>query len=109
MQQRSLGNSGLRVSVVGLGCNALGGRIDFESSCRLVHKALDLGITFFDTADGYGYRYGNRGGSESCLGRALGDKRKNIVLATKFGLPLDDAGRQRALRVVISCWQWRLA
>ncbi len=95
MQQRSLGNSGVRISVVGLGCNALGGRIDFESSCRLVHKALDLGITLFDTADGYGYRYGNRGGSESCLGRALGDQRKNIVLATKFGLPLDDAGTSK--------------
>lgn len=95
MQQRSLGNSGVRISVVGLGCNSLGGRIDFESSCRLVHKALDLGITLFDTADGYGYRYGNRGGSESCLGRALGDQRKNIVLATKFGLPLDDAGTSK--------------
>ena len=95
MQQRSLGNSSVRVSVVGLGCNALGGRIDFESSCRLVHKALDLGITLFDTADGYGYRYGNRGVSESCLGQALGNQRKNIVLATKFGLPLDDAGTSK--------------
>lgn len=95
MQQRNLGNSGVRVSVVGFGCNGLGGRIDFEASCRLVHKALDLGITLFDTADGYGYRYGNRGGSESCLGHALGDQRKNIVLATKFGLPLDDAGTSK--------------
>ena len=61
---RNLGTSGLRVSVVGLGCNNFGGRIDLEASRAVVHKALDLGITLFDTAD----TYGNRGGSEECLG-----------------------------------------
>ncbi|MGH7122144.1 MAG: aldo/keto reductase, partial [Acetobacteraceae bacterium] len=55
---------------------------------RVVHKALDCGITFFDTAD----VYGGRGASESCLGRILGERRKDIVLATKFAKPMDDGG-----------------
>jgi aryl-alcohol dehydrogenase-like predicted oxidoreductase len=84
---RNLGTSGLRVSLVGLGCNNFGGRIDFEASKAVVHKALDLGITLFDTAD----TYGERGGSEDCLGRILGDRRKDIVLASKFGMPMNDA------------------
>lgn len=87
MEQRNLGASGLQVSVVGLGCNNFGGRIDLEASRRVVHKALDLGITLFDTAD----IYGERGGSETCLGQILGDRRKDIVLATKFGMPMDAA------------------
>ncbi len=87
MEQRNLGTSGLRVSVVGLGCNNFGGRIDLEASRRVVHRALDLGITLFDTAD----IYGERGGSETCLGQILGDRRKDIVLATKFGMPMDEA------------------
>jgi len=89
MDQRNLGSSGLRVSIVGLGCNNFGGRIDLEATRRVVYKALDLGITLFDTADSYG----NRGGSEQCLGEVLGDRRKDVILATKFGLPMDDAGR----------------
>jgi aryl-alcohol dehydrogenase-like predicted oxidoreductase len=89
MQQRNLGTSGLAVSVVGLGCNNFGGsRIDLEASRKVIHKALDLGITLFDTADSYG----NRGGSEEILGAVLGERRKDIVLASKFGLPMDDAG-----------------
>jgi aryl-alcohol dehydrogenase-like predicted oxidoreductase len=92
---RNLGRSGLAVSVVGLGCNNFGGRTDFEGTKKVVHKALDLGITLFDTAD----TYGNRGGSETELGRILGDRRKDIVLATKFGMPMDDAGiKQGAAR-----------
>lgn len=87
MEQRSLGRSGLRVSVVGLGCNNFGLRIDLEATKRVVHKALDLGITLFDTAD----VYGNRGGSETMLGQVLGERRKDIVLATKFALPMNDA------------------
>jgi aryl-alcohol dehydrogenase-like predicted oxidoreductase len=86
METRNLGSCGLRVSVVGLGCNNFGGRIGLEESRAVVHKALDLGITLFDTADSYG----NRGGSEECLGEVLGDRRKDIVLATKFGLPMDE-------------------
>ena len=90
MEQRNLGRSGLLVSVVGLGCNNFGGRIDFEATKKVVHKALDLGITFFDEADTYG---DPRGSSEACLGQILGDRRKDIVLATKFARPMDAAGR----------------
>ncbi|CAH1664555.1 MULTISPECIES: aldo/keto reductase [unclassified Chelatococcus] len=86
MEFRNLGRSGLRVSVVGLGCNNFGGRLDVEATRRVVHKAIDAGITLFDTAD----IYGNRGGSESQLGEVLGPRRKDIVLATKFGMAMDD-------------------
>src|SRR5450759_483812 len=85
MKKRNLGKSGLQVSEVGLGCNAFGGRIDLEASRKVVHAALDLGITLFDTSDLYGDDYGSPGGSEACLGQLLGDRRKDIVLATKFG------------------------
>jgi len=85
MEQRNLGRSGLRVSAVGLGCNNFGGRISLEASRAVVHKALDLGITLFDTAD----IYGDKGGSETALGEILGARRKDIVLATKFGMPMD--------------------
>lgn len=89
MEQRNLGNSGLKVSLVGLGCNNFGGdRIELKASREVIHRALDLGITLFDTAD----TYGNRGGAERILGECLGDRRKEIVLATKCGLPMDDAG-----------------
>ena len=69
MEERNLGKSGLRVSLVGLGCNNFGGRIDLEATRKVVHKALDCGITLFDTAD----TYGERGGSENCLGQILGE------------------------------------
>ena len=89
MQERNLGRSGLRVSLVGLGCNNLGGRLDAAGSQAVVHKAIDLGVTLFDTAD----IYGDRGGSESALGDILGARRKDIVLASKFSGPMDQAGR----------------
>jgi aryl-alcohol dehydrogenase-like predicted oxidoreductase len=88
MELRNLGRSGLRVSAIGLGCNNFGGRIDLEATRKVIHKALDVGITLFDTAD----VYGERGGSETCMGQVLGDARKRIVLATKFGMPMDDSG-----------------
>ena len=88
MKVRRLGTSGLKVSEIGLGCNNFGQRLDLEATRRVVHRALDLGITLFDTADGYG----NRGGSETQLGEVLGAKRRDIVLATKFGWPMDDIG-----------------
>ena len=91
MQQRKLGTSGPEVSLVGLGTNNFGGRIDFEASRRVLDKALDLGVTLIDTADAYG----NKGGSEEILGKILGVRRKSVVLATKFGLPMDDAGKLR--------------
>jgi aryl-alcohol dehydrogenase-like predicted oxidoreductase len=85
MGLRNLGNSGLRVTETGLGCNNFGARLDLEATRRVVDKALDLGINFFDTAD----VYGNKGGSEDQLGQILGERRKKIVLATKFGMPMD--------------------
>ena len=91
MQKRKLGNSGIEVSLVGLGANNFGGRTDLEASRRVIHRALDLGITLIDTAD----IYGNRGGSEEILGKVLGARRKDIVLATKFGLVMDGAGKLR--------------
>jgi aryl-alcohol dehydrogenase-like predicted oxidoreductase len=91
MRRRRLGNSTLDVSVVGLGGNNFGGRIDFPAAERVVHAAIARGVNLIDTADSYG----NRGGSEEALGRILGDKRKEVVLATKFGLPMDEAGRLR--------------
>jgi aryl-alcohol dehydrogenase-like predicted oxidoreductase len=94
MTLRNLGKSGLRVSLVGLGCNNFGARIDLESATRVIHKARDAGITLFDTAD----TYGNRGGSETAMGQILGDRRKDIVLATKFGMAMDDAEKKGASR-----------
>jgi aryl-alcohol dehydrogenase-like predicted oxidoreductase len=84
MQTRKLGTSGPAVTVIGLGCNNFGGRIDVAASRAVVHKAFDLGITLFDTAD----IYGNDSGSERALGQILGSRRKDIVLATKFGMGL---------------------
>ena len=89
MKLRNVGQSGLRVSVVGLGCNNFGGRTDLDATRAVVHKALDLGVTLFDTSD----TYGERGGSETYLGELLGARRKDIVLATKFGMAMDDEGR----------------
>ena len=91
---RNLGRSGLPVSVVGLGCNNFGQRMDLESSRLVIHKALDCGITLFDTAD----VYGGRGGSETVLGQVLGERRKDIVLASKFGMNMDDGEKKGASR-----------
>jgi aryl-alcohol dehydrogenase-like predicted oxidoreductase len=91
MKLRKLGNAGPDVSVVGLGCNNFGLRIDLEASRKVIHKAIDLGITLFDTAD----TYGQRGGSETILGQVLGENRKRIVLATKFGGAMDEAGSMK--------------
>ena len=83
METRNIGK--LDVSVVGLGCNNFGGRIDEAATKRVVGAALDAGITLFDTADIYG---GTR--SEEFLGRALGSRRDEAVVATKFGGPIDE-------------------
>src|SRR5512145_2059710 len=88
MELRNVGTSGLKVSVVGLGCNNFGGRLALDATRSVVHRALDRGITLFDTSDSYG----NRGGSETQLGEILGDRRKDIVLATKFSSPMSDDG-----------------
>jgi aryl-alcohol dehydrogenase-like predicted oxidoreductase len=91
MKYRTLGASGLEVSLVGLGCNNFGLRMEIEASQAVIHKALDCGITLFDTAD----VYGNKGGSETALGRYLGERRKEIVIATKFGNSMDATGTLR--------------
>src|ERR1700735_5537860 len=91
MEIRNLGGSGLRVSAVGLGCNNFGQRIDLEASRQVIHKAINLGITLFDTAD----IYSGMGGSETVLGEVLGDRRKDIVLATKFSKPMSEDGTKQ--------------
>ena len=97
MRTRSLGSSDLDVTVVGLGCNNFGGRIDEPAARAVIDAALDAGVTFFDTAD----VYGNRGGSEEIIGRALAGRRDQVVLATKFGHDLGDGETARATRSYI--------
>jgi len=98
---RELGRSGIQVSAMGLGCWAIGGPfwagddavgwgdVDDDESIRAIHRALDLGVTFFDTSDVYG-----TGHSERVLGRALAGHRDQVVLATKFGNTFDESTRQ---------------
>ena len=86
MEKRRIGS--LETSVVGLGCNNFGRRLDLDATSAVVDAALDVGITFFDTADTYG---GTR--SEEYLGRALGRRREDVVIATKFGSRLDEQRR----------------
>lgn len=88
MQTRKVGS--LQVSVVGLGCNNFGWRIDAEASAKVIDTAIESGVTFFDTADRYG-----KGQSEDFLGRALGKRRDQIILATKFGMEMEK-GQQGA-------------
>src|ERR1041385_8415262 len=83
MSYRRLGTSGLVVSVVGIGCNNFGRKLDADGTRAVVEAALDVGITLFDTADIYGTPHG---GSEELLGAALKGRRDEIVLATKFGM-----------------------
>jgi aryl-alcohol dehydrogenase-like predicted oxidoreductase len=78
----------LEVSIVGLGCNNFGWRIDYDTTAAVIHAALDAGITFFDTADIYGATR-----SEEFIGRALDGHRDEVVLATKFGMAVDDQRR----------------
>src|SRR5215207_2066045 len=95
---RTLGRSGIEVSALGLGCWAIGGpwtflgspggwsQVDDVESTAAIWRALDLGVTFFDTAANYG-----AGHSEEVLGRTLGHRRADVVLATKFGYQVDEA------------------
>ena len=89
MKMRRLGASGLKVSEVGLGCNNFGMRIDQAATQGVVDAAIEAGITLFDTADIYG---GTK--SEEFLGKALGKRRADIVLATKFGMRIGDDPRR---------------
>ena len=88
MRYRSLGDSGLLVSVAGLGCNNFGGRLDADAGRPVVDAAIEAGITLFDTAD----MYGGGGRSEEILGELLAGRRDQVVLATKFGHQRADMG-----------------
>jgi len=90
---RPLGGSGLEVSVIGLGCNNFGRRLDLEGTRSVVDAALEEGVTFFDTADTYG-----RTQSEDFLGQLLEGRRDEVVLATKFGMDLGDGRGPRGSR-----------
>jgi aryl-alcohol dehydrogenase-like predicted oxidoreductase len=90
MELRRLGASGLKVSEVGLGCNNFGMRIDQEKTQDVIDAAIEAGINFFDTADVYGASQ-----SEVMLGKALGERRKDVILATKFAAPMGGSPYQR--------------
>ena len=92
MEYRSLGNSGLQVSVVGLGCNNFGGRVDAAGTAAVIDRCIDMGITLFDTADLYG-----GGKSEEFMGPALKQHRRNIVIATKAAGPMGEGPYWRGL------------
>jgi aryl-alcohol dehydrogenase-like predicted oxidoreductase len=85
LPKRPLGDSGLEVSQVGLGCNNFGRRVDLEGTRAVVDAAIEAGVTFFDTADIYG-----EGQSEELLGQVLEGRRDEVVLATKFGMDMHD-------------------
>ena len=93
MRTRRLGTSDLTVTVVGLGCNNFGRRVDEEGTRAVVDAALDAGVTFFDTADIYG-----TGESETLLGRILKGRRDRVMLATKFGKSMGDGAERRGRR-----------
>ena len=90
MRMRALGAGGPQVSVVGLGTNNFGARCDYEQSLAVIDAALEAGVTLFDTADIY-----SRGTSEDFIGRALEGRRDRVVLATKFGKPMDEHPAER--------------
>ncbi len=112
MDYRNLGTSGLRVSVVGLGCNNFGGRLDLDRTRAVVDAAIEAGVTLLDTAD----IYGNRGGSETLLGQVLAGRRDQVVLATKFGNDMAGAngpdwgarGSRRYVRIAVEASLRRL-
>ncbi|HEY6067731.1 MAG TPA: aldo/keto reductase [Gaiellaceae bacterium] len=97
MRTRRLGAEGPEVSVVGLGCNNFGMRVDLKGTRAVVEAALGAGVTLFDTAD----IYGNKGGSESFLGEALAGRRADVVVATKFGGDMGDGIAARGSREYI--------
>src|SRR3954470_425928 len=113
MTYRPLGNSGLMVSTVGIGCNAFSRRVDLEGTRAIVRAALDNGVTLFDTADIYGVE---PGASEAMLGEALATERENVILATKFGMDMRGAngpdwgvrGSRRYIRTAVEASLSRL-
>jgi aryl-alcohol dehydrogenase-like predicted oxidoreductase len=105
MIYQQLGLSGLTVSTIGIGCNNFGARMPDEDVPAVVNTAIDAGITLFDTAD----VYGNAGGSEVLLGKALGSRRSEVIVATKFGSDMRGAngpdwgarGSRRYIRIAV--------
>ncbi len=85
MHYRKLGNSGLKVSVVGLGTNQFGGKVSHEEAAKIIGRALDLGLNFIDTADSY-----TGGESERAIGKAIAARRAEVVLATKVASKVGD-------------------
>lgn len=98
MDKRNVGKSGLRVSSIGLGCNNFGWLIDAASSKQIIRNALDLGVSLFDTAPVYGKEWG---ASETILGSALGEHRKDVIIVSKFGLSQDKSGRNTSRAAVV--------
>ena len=101
MEYRSMGRSGLSVSLAGMGCNTLGWWVDAAQGARVVHAGLDAGVTLFDTADLY-----DDGTSETILGQALGARRRDVTIVTKFGMKMSSTPehRQRGSREhIIRC------
>jgi aryl-alcohol dehydrogenase-like predicted oxidoreductase len=92
VQYRRVGNAGLKVSAVGLGTNNFGGRTEEEQSIRVIHRALDLGVTTIDTSDSY-----SRGRSEEIIGRALRDRRQQAEILTKVRSPMGEGPHDRGL------------
>jgi aryl-alcohol dehydrogenase-like predicted oxidoreductase len=90
MRTRTLGEGGPEVSVVGLGTNNFGGRIDYEQSLAVIDAALDAGVTLLDTADIY-----SQGTSEEFIGRALEGRRDRVLIATKFGKEMNERPEER--------------
>ncbi len=93
LPKRALGDSGPEVSIIGLGCNNFGRRVDLAGTRAVVDQAIASGVTFFDTADIYG-----KGGSEELLGEVLAGRREQVVLATKFGMDMGDGKGPRGSR-----------
>ncbi|HKX14233.1 MAG TPA: aldo/keto reductase [Propionibacteriaceae bacterium] len=105
MTYQQLGPSGLTVSTIGIGCNNFGARMADDAVPAVVNTAIEAGITLFDTAD----VYGNAGGSETLLGKALGSRRDEVIIATKFGSDMRGAngpdwgarGSRRYIRIAV--------
>jgi len=90
MEYRRLGNAGLKISEIGLGTNTFRKRIDEKTSVAIVHRAIELGVNYIDTADTY-----DRGGAEEFVGKAVKGKRSEVILATKFGKPMGTGPNER--------------
>src|SRR4029077_101758 len=98
MKTRNLGKSGLQVSLIGLGCNNFGWYIDLEASRKVIDKDIESGITLLHTTD----IYRAHSASETIMGQIFGARRKDIVLATKFGMPMDENHKGASRRYIIT-------